>query len=444
MPIILMAGVVAPSGLGDELQYVVGVSLIAKYFGDAGIDLFIPSASLNTPHTIIPSRNIRVFQGFSEQTGVFGVLRRFLDGDTTKKMSQKLMSFEYHVERSKGLINKLKEMAFKKYYENVLVITYVRPAISRLLNGLKYDAGFIGGHTIEYSAFFDYLITYNCARTLVKGPLITYPISISSIGIKYRGQYLKALRKALQLFDVIFVRGRYSYNTFTKFVDSKRLLTALDSGFGIRFLVENTHNSITGRRDLTVCVVPRKDYFYIYHLNYMYPRYLLALKHSIEVLISEFNANVLLVPHTIGSATRLSDEYAVLDLLKVLDGSLKRDVRVITPHNILESVQIFSSCNVVVTSRMHAGIVSLAYGKPTVFFMPRDDIKVLDILSYLGLDEERYIVDCFNVKEYNKLIEIVKSILFNLSQETKTIESTVNKHLPDVEKPVILAKKLLS
>jgi hypothetical protein len=31
--------------------------------------------------------------------------------------------------------------------------TYVRPAVGRFIDGLKYDGGFIGGHTIEYATF---------------------------------------------------------------------------------------------------------------------------------------------------------------------------------------------------------------------------------------------------------------------------------------------------
>jgi polysaccharide pyruvyl transferase WcaK-like protein len=439
---ILVAGVVPPIGLGDELQQLVGAALITKHFSNAKVDLFIPRGSLNAPLTQIPSSSsIRVLQGFPQRTDVFYIIyTMFVDSYVSKQKPQKVASPEYNTTLSKNLVSRLKDLA-KRYYESTIMATYVRPAVGRF--GLKYDGGFIAGHTLEYSAFFDDLLTYNCARFVVKGPLITYPISVSLIGLKHRERHLKALRKTLQRFDVIFVRGRYSYDILTKFVDPSRLFVTLDSGFGIRILAENPGNFVR-RRSLVVCIVPRSDYFYYYNLGQLYPRYLLTLKHLIRVLISEFDVEIWLVPHTVKSSTRLGDEYAIHDLLGILDESLRRNIEIKAPQNIFDSARIFNSCDMVVTSRMHAGIVSLAYGKPTLFFMPRDDVKVLDILSYLGLSEERYIIDSFNPREYDKLPEMVKDILFNLSRETKTIEFTIGRHLPDIEKPVILAKKLLS
>jgi polysaccharide pyruvyl transferase WcaK-like protein len=441
---ILLAGVVAPSGLGDELQYLVGATLITKHLSNAKVDLFIPTGSLNAPLTLIPSSSlIRVLQGFPERTSVSNIFRMFVGSGVTKQETQESASPEYNTKLSKNLVSRLKDLIYKRYYENAIVTTYVRPAVSRFIDGLKYDGGFIGGHTIEYAAFFDYLLTYNCARFVVKGPLITYPVSVSLVGLKRRERYLKALRKALQRFDAILVRGRYSYDILTKFVDPSRLFVTLDSGFGIRILAENPGNFVR-RRSLVVCIVPRSDYFYFYNLGQLYPRYLLALKHLIRVLISEFDVEIWLVPHTVKSSTRLGDEYVIHDLLGILDESLRRNIEIKAPQNIFDSARIFNSCDMVVTSRMHAGIVSLAYGKPTLFFMPRDDVKVLDILSYLGLSVERYIIDSFNPREYDRLPVMVKDVLFNLSQETKTIEFTIGRHLPDVERPVILAKKFLS
>jgi polysaccharide pyruvyl transferase WcaK-like protein len=441
---ILLASVVDSSGLGDELQNIVGAVLITKHFSNAKVDLFIPTGSLNAPLTLIPSSSsIRVLQGFPERTSVSSIFRMFVGSGVTKQKAQESVAPEYNTKLSKNLIGKLKDLVYKRYNENTIVATYVRPAVYRFIDGLKYDGGFIAGHTIEYSAFFEDLLTYNCARFVVKGPLITYPISVSLIGLKNRERYLKAFRNALQRFDVIFVRGRYSYDILTKFVDPSRLLVALDSGFGIRILAENLGN-VVRRRSLVVCIVPRRDYFYFYNLGQLYPRYLLALKHLIRVLISEFDVEIWLVPHTTKSSTRLGDEYVILDLLGILDESLRRNIEIMAPQSIFDSARVFSSCDMVVTSRMHAGIVSLAHGKPALFFMPRDDVKVLDILSYLGLSEERYIIDSFNPREYDRLPGMVKGVLFNLSQETKIIEFTISRHLPDIEKPVVLAKKLLS
>ena len=295
---------------------------------------------------------------------------------------------------------------------------------------MNYNGGFIGGHTIEASAFFDYLIVYSCARSIVKGPLITYPISASSLGLKQREKHLEKLRRALSRLDVIFVRGKHSYNNLSTLVSPDRLLTALDSGFGIRLLYENP-GAVYKAGELTACIVPRKDYFYFYGLGWeIYAKYLSSLKQLTEAL-NRLGAEVLLVPHTLKSpidAQSITDEDAVYDLLKLFDERAKKSIRVVRPRTVLDSARAFRSCDIVVTSRVHAGIVALAYGKPVLFLMPRDDVKVLDVLSYLGLDERRYVVDSFNPKEYGRLAPAATDLLQDLTGESRAIEYAVSKY----------------
>ncbi len=151
---ILLAGVVAPNGLGDELQYLVGATLITKHLSNAKVDLFIPTGSLNAPLTLVPSSSsIRVLQGFPERTDVFSIFR-LVSNSATKQGAQESASPEYNTKPSKNLVSRLKDLVFKRYYESTIVATYVRPAVGRFINGLKYDGGFVGGHTVEYAAFF--------------------------------------------------------------------------------------------------------------------------------------------------------------------------------------------------------------------------------------------------------------------------------------------------
>jgi len=281
---------------------------------------------------------------------------------------------------------------------------------------------------------------------LSKAPLVTYPISASSLGLKQQEKHLEKLRRSLSRLDVVFVRGRHSYNALSTLIDPRKLLMALDSGFGIRLLYENPE-AVYKTDKLTICITPRKDYFYFYHLRgETYVKYLSSLKQLVEVL-NRLGAEILLVPQTLKSPIdmqNITDEDAVSDLLKLFDEQTKKSMRVVKPRTVLDSARAFCSCDIVVTSRMHAGIIALAYGKPVVFFMPRDDVKMLDVLSYLGLDEKRYVVDSFNPKEYERLIPTVIDLLQNLTRESRMIEYAVNKHLLDVEKPVKLLKKLIS
>jgi len=84
-------------------------------------------------------------------------------------------------------------------------------------------------------------------------------------------------------------------------------------------------------------------------------------------------------------------------------------------HN-FQLVRVLSFCDVVITSRMYVNIIALAYGKLVLFFMPKNDVKMLDVLSYLNLDEKHYVIDGFNPKEYEKPIPTMMQVLENLSE----------------------------
>jgi len=452
---ILLAGVVSPRGLGDALQYLVGAFLAFKQIPEAELEVFAPATTSDfVSECSNIGKRVKILPGLQEVSAITSIIRK------TARMNSSILKREFFEKfevdtyadfpRYLGkVLLPLKTIAkflYGVYYENGVSIFYVRPALCRLFMGSNYDGGFIGGHTIEASAFFDYLTVYNCARSIVKGPLVTYPISASSLGLRRREKHLEKLRRSLSRLDAIFVRGKHSYDILSTLIDPDKLLMALDSGFGIRLLYENP-GAVYKTSELTVCIVPRKDYFYVYDLGEeIYAKYLSSLKQLIEVL-NHLGAEILLVPHTLKSpidTQNITDEDAVSDLLKFFDERTKKSIKVVKPRIVLASARAFCSCDIVITSRVHAGIIALAYGKPVVFFMPRDDVKMLDVLSYLGLNEKRYVVDSFNPKEYERLIPTVMDLLQNLTKESRIIEYAVGKRLLEVEKPAKLMKKLIS
>lgn len=155
--------------------------------------------------------------------------------------------------------------------------------------------------------------------------------------------------------------------------------------------------------------------------------------------------NVVILPHTLKllGSSGLDDESAVADLFGLLDEDARKRVVVYRPKTIAEDIEIMQSLDMLITSRMHAGIVALAYGKPALFFMPKDDVKFLDILGMLDLDVDAFAVDAFDLKEHEKLFAKVEYILDNLSKMSSHIENQVNSLLPTVKKPIEFAKKLI-
>ena len=438
---ILCSGIVPATGLGDALQYLVGALLTHKNIPNSEITLSMPNIE-HTKHIVAPAltikeaKKIKLVPGLYEQVSLISLLKSM-----NNKNGPQISSLRLGRRGTLLPIDLPVPLAMLIYYG-------ARPSLCRLLEGLRYDACLIGGHTIEAGAFTTYITTYNCARTITKGPLITFPISASCMGLREKAKLLRILKMSLNRLDMIFVRGKHSYNILAKIIkDDYRLDTALDSGFAIKLLYPSLSKSSQKTHKLVTGVIPRKDYFYTYNRIRLYVQYLKLLKCLIEDLTKKFDAEVLLIPHSLKSVEKaidLSDESAVDDLVDILSDHVKEHVKVTKPLNVLDSLKIINSCDILITSRMHAGIIALAYGKPAMFFMPKEDIKVLDVLSTLGLDEKLYIVDSFNPREYGKLISITSDMVQNLSRETKVVEYAVNRHLPEAEKPVILMRKLLA
>jgi len=442
---LLLTGLVPASGLGDALQYSVSAFLILKSFPHVKLDLAIPDAQPGHCHllpTLLTEKRIRLISGLQDQSLPFpiNILKDVKGRARLKSRNDKRLYLHapQHERPHSNMLKILARVIFEKYCTSHISVFYIRPSLCRFLNGLKFDGGFIGGHTITVP-IFDYMIVYNCAKAITKGPLITFPISTSAIALRRHTKHLNMIKKSLNLLDAVFVRGKYSFKMLTRFVDKNRVFMALDSGFGVKLVYKDPAKAYKKTREYVIGIVPRRDYFASYRLKEVYVEYLKALKYLLEGFSNNFDSEILLMPHAIPS-----DEYTISDLMKILNSNVKKCVKVMRPFNVLDSIKIVNSCDVLITSRMHAGIIALAYGKPTVFFMPKEDTKVLDVLSYLGLDEELYMIDSFDPREYEKLFQSVKQVLEDLTQEANAVKKCVDKHVLDVEKPIKLMQKLLA
>lgn len=420
---MLVVGVVSSKGLGDALQYSVASFLLSREMPNAEITLALPELS-SAKFCIID--RVKVLPGLEDQSSILRFIRR-------NSASEEKLSVRGGFQR----VSNIRHIVWERYSTSEIAVQYLRPWLCRLYNRGRYSGGAVGGHTIEHAAFISYLVNYNCARAVVDGPLVTFPISASWIGLERRRRWWKLLRKSLNKLDVIFVRGRFSREILSRFVEEGRLYTALDSGFGVRFLFNKPIGSVD-KSKVIVGIVPRRDYFEFYGLHELYQEYLRVLKVVVEGLVERYGVEVVLIAHSVGS-----DELAIAGLLKMLSKRVRKAVRVATPRSVADSVHVISSCDFLITSRMHAGVIALAYGKPAVFFMPRGDVKVRDVLLHLGLEEELYLIDAFNPKEYGNLWPVVVRITETILQESRVISHAVNRRLEEVKLPVRVLRRLL-
>jgi hypothetical protein len=86
---------------------------------------------------------------------------------------------------------------------------------------------------------------------------------------------------------------------------------------------------------------------------------------------------------------------------------------------------------------MHSGVMSLSYGVPTLFVLPYADTKVVDILMFLHLETNKYLVDMFNTKSLdNDILEKGKTIFENKKNHYEKIITAIGNALPSLVHPV--------
>ena len=417
----IVVGVVPATGLGDLLQYITAARLITKHINDSDICIGIAKADLAKKHLhkLIQSKKIRIIKSSIE---------------IIPKRASSSLKNEHVGSHSSALF--MKRLLLKKI--SSLLSPYFYPAYARLVHE-KFDFGVIGGHSVDdHSVIGSGVVSattfYRCAKQLVKGPLITFPISITPTVLRLRSRSIELFKKALQSIDVIFVRGPFSKEVIEKFT-RRRCIIALDSSFAIRDLVriEKPRRKYKFR----VVIVPRKDYFVNFGRIHEYIEYLRILRRLVQTITTKFDVEFTVTVHETGHL----DLKSLKDTAKTLNSV--SNVKTYVPKTLVEDVENLASADLVITCRLHAGIVALSYGVPTVFALPSRDVRVKDVLTLLGLNTQFFVLDFFNTKEMVELINRSLCILEQIEKFRKTIENSINKVIDLVEIPPRLLAKLL-
>jgi len=264
---------------------------------------------------------------------------------------------------------------------------------------------------------------------------------------------LKRLKSSLQKFDVIFVRGPHSLEMLRDrlSIDEKKVMMALDSGFGMSLIHPDiVHSSSKAlRKEPRIVIIPRKDYFYFYDdKKDLYKSYLKALVHFISWLTGNYDVELFLASQTVVYG-RMSDNSAIDDVVRLLEkrnsNRCLKGLKIVRPNNLIDALRLYGSADLVITGRMHAGIMALSTGIPAIFTLPAAQVKVLDILSFLGLDTDSFLIDTFDVNELRaeKLIDTIEPVIEKLEYHKKIVELAVDRGQPTLRLPVRTLAKLL-
>jgi len=435
---VLVVGVVRSSALGDFMQYYAAVELLRRHLPDPDLVLAVPGGS--GPREMIPGT--RVLDGLGEMASVrhFArtVIRRKSEGTEfsgTRLQKEKVSSTQSAI----GLLS-------NQWSHSWRYSRYLQPAIARARSSERFAAAVVGGHTVGRTVLRTCMVDYFVSRTLTKGPVITFPISISKIGVK--NVQPNILTKMLKCFDRVFVRGPYSLELLGKYVGKERAEIALDSGFALRGILGPLKRKSVGLR---VAILPRLDYFTAYNEPALQDLYISSLAKVTRWLTRSRNAQVYLVPQTLPDEVLgyLGDMAAINRLLGHL-GKEKMRVRVFNPRGTeLESVaqryRLFASTDLVLASRMHGGILAMSAGAPTLFCLPTEDTKLLDVMSFLGLSIEDFVIDMFDSRQlqFANFVRKIKKLLDDSSRFSNITTRRVDAALPQAELPAkIIARRL--
>lgn len=458
---VAVVGAVSPRGLGDALQYYILIRLLNNFFSESEITFICPYLQ----------DGLSVFRGLKLNADLMD-----LDSAGYLASWHVLSSFFHHISASKhreriassGQVNKPRAFLkmiraihrkYEKYFSSYVLDKYISSVITR---SFLFDAGIFGGHTI-CAGIYPYIHGYEISRSAVKGPLIMSPISVSRLAIKHLRRenstikntlMLKRLKQSLQKFDFIYTRGPYSLKILRNYlnISEEKIDMALDSGFGLRLFHSDILASEALRKEAPrIVIIPRKDFFYSYDRENLYKPYLNALVDCILWLCKEIDVEVYLSSQVVREVKHFiwSDQAAiedVLDRLKKCNGNhYVKNLKIVKPGSLFDACRLYSSVDLVLTSYMHGGIMALGLGVPAFFIHPSMDIKVLDILSFIGLNVNSFFMDAFDANSLRagNIVKKIGRIVENLEYYKKNVQFAVDRAMPTVDLPVKTLVNLL-
>ena len=285
----------------------------------------------------------------------------------------------------------------------------------------KSDLSVVAGHTTGFGTQEACIETYSKALKLGKVSLI-FPLSVTKIELH---KTYDTLWKKLRQFDIIYTRGLYSY-ALLESRGFSNIDVALDTGFSLRKVYPKIKANNEGDR-LRVAIVPRKEFYYIYGWHDHYVKYLRTLK-VVSNVLEKYGAEITLVPFSFGYT--IADESAVQDLITF--AGFKDNVLKTFLYKVEDLYRKFSEFDLVITSRLHAGIMAMSAGVPTIIVLPRDEQKTIEVLDYLGL-EEIFFEEMLYLETLPRKVEY---IVENLSEVKRTVNDAVERKIEDVMKPI--------
>jgi hypothetical protein len=430
---IVIAGVSPPSLLGDLLQYYVLFNLLRSQLPQTNIDIICP----HCPDGQIDINAHEKLHAINLNLNHVSLVKHYLPQRTVSTKTNDLPVEQFHM-----LGSNPKALIGNRIYNSYILARTFGSAIAGSM--FSFDGGLLSGHTMcDYHHFLQYVLL----PSIVKGPLVTAPISVSEEALKHisaehRG-FNSILRRALESFDFIFLRGTYSLNVLRDEigVNEEKLGIALDSGFGLKLLQPKP----CGTRDLhidrlKVVIIPRKDYFFSFKRQGLYRYYLKSLVNLI-IRLNDLHSDLqicLCSQTTLDN--QLSDQAAIRDLMHMLSNSQEATKvpcpMVIPPTTLGDAYDVFSSADLVITSRLHGGILALNSAVPTFFLLPSGDVKTLDVLSYLHLDSDVYSVDVFSMASLRSLSEKAEHLLSMGNFHKQIIAKSIDKALPTLQDPI--------
>jgi len=424
--LIAVVGPVSIKGLGDALQYYIALrclkDLIPKdllfFAKDAALSLLIfKDAS-------IQSLNCR----FTNREVVRYFFKLFLSSDTSSPTSVAEINNNY--------IGVLRHFV---HDSPLFEINQLSIPLIRLL--FSFSGCAIGGHTITEEINF-YSEQYINLRHATKGPLITFPLSVSKLTLLKERSSISVLRKALSKMDVIFTRGPYSSKILKEIgVDENKIIIAPDSAFGAKIFFNNSEFSCKSclkdkGEKFKVLIIPETTFFFSYERRDL-PLYLKNLRKVVQLLVEKYEADIIL------GSTKLDhlDRFSHLCYSKGYEGNIK----VFKPKSLEDLIRTIANTSLVITGKYHGGVTSLCYGIPAIFSQPFDETKVNDTLALLNLDKEVFLLDIFSFKDLKefKLCQQVNKIMENHSVISRMLSTKVKSLSPLITLPALVFYKLL-
>jgi len=455
---IAVFGACAPVGFGDALQYYNLLNILSSKIENNNFSLTFLSPVLKKWLITFKDLKLKHFWIDISYSPLLTIVRykdNFIRKDDILKLHLHTGKFDAYNENIKGMYKQALVGLIRKnarIFDSIENITSI--PVFKLLYRHGFDAGIIGGHTLGGGGLYGYVQSYRAVSLMVKGPIVLAPTSLSLMGFKHSIELSGTLRPLLSRFEHIYVRGPYTLKLIKKLfgLSGNRVSMCLDSGFWhlldpvLSQLVRR--NRYTRKERIRVLIYPRKDFFYAYNKNTVYSHYLYCLKNLITKLSKKYDCELVIVPSTI-NGNPFGAPKAVQDLVHVLKSNMsnyaENSIRVEKPRTLVESLRLFSSSDLVVTSYMHAGVMALSAGVPAVFILPKLDIKVLDVLRYLRLRKDEFFLDMFDTKllRSENLFKKVQNVIENLEHYKKTVFYTVDKALQDAQRTINNIVKLM-